>query len=303
MGEWNTIDGRAPIIIAHRGASGYLPEHTLASYDLAITLGADYIEPDLVITKDGHLVARHDRYLSTTTDIENHKNFADRFGKKPGHDEPDWFVEDFTLAELKTLRARQPRAGRSLHWDGQFTIPTYEEILQLAVKRSREAGRRIGVYPETKHPALLEAMGLVFDDPLLRLSEHYGYRGKDDLIFIQSFEYQNLQRLRGRTNIKQIYLIGEETKFSFYDIAEFADGVGPYKKLLKDENGQFNNFIKEAHEAKLAVHPWTFRDDDVGEGYDNSRDEIADYCAHHVDGFFTDFTDTGFSVRALAQFL
>lgn len=298
--KWPTLNGNPPIVIAHRGASGYLPEHTLAAYDLAIDLGADYIEPDLVITKDGQLVARHDRYLSSTTNIGDHGEFADRKTVKEGREEADWFVEDFTLAELKTLRAVQPREGRSPEFDGQFEIPTFEEILQLAQHRSLSAGRRIGVYPETKHPAALEALGLSFDDELLRLLDAYGFQNADDPVFIQSFEADNLKRLRVKTNLRQIFLTENEPDIAMDEIRRFADGIGPYKKLLIDEAGGDSGFVGRAHRADLMVHPWTFRDDDVWPLFDgDTRAEIEMFMRLGIDGLFSDFANTPVSVRAV----
>ncbi|MEL6688485.1 MAG: glycerophosphodiester phosphodiesterase family protein, partial [Pseudomonadota bacterium] len=181
--QWNTLDGSAPLIIAHRGASGYLPEHTLAAYDLGIDMGADFIEADLVITKDGVLVARHDRYLSDSTNVADHPEFAGRKVVKPGHDGADWFVEDFTLAEIKTLRAKQVKAGRPTEFDGLYEIPTFDEVLALVVRRSEETGRRIGIYPETKQPAALETLGLSFDTALLDSLAQYRFDSADDPVF------------------------------------------------------------------------------------------------------------------------
>ena len=293
-GAYKTLDGKAPIVIAHRGASGLRPEHTLESYDLAIDKGADFIEPDLVLTKDGHLVARHDRYLSTTTNVADYLEFKDRKTVKPGHEGADWFVEDFTLAEMKSLRAIQPRRDRDLSYDGQFTVPTFDEIMALAQRRSEETGRRIGVYPETKHPAAFEAVGLSFDDALLETLNRYGYGSADDPVFIQSFEADILKRLRPRTSIRFIFLTEFQPTDPFNKIAAYADGVGPYKGLLLDENGADSGFVTAAHNAGLAVHPWTFRDDALPDGFvGNGEDEILRYLAIGIDGFFTDFAGTG----------
>jgi len=205
--KWKTLSGQAPLVIAHRGASGERPEHTLEAYDLAIDQGADFIEPDLVITKDGQLVARHDRYLSGSTNVSELEEFADRKVIKPGKAQADWYVEDFTLAELKTLRARQPRDGRSKAYDDKHEIPTFEDVLQLVVDRSEETGRRIGIYPETKQPAALEALGFSFNAPLLAALKRHGYDGADDPVFIQSFEVENLKRLNTKTDVRLVYLI------------------------------------------------------------------------------------------------
>ena len=230
-----TLSGAAPIIIAHRGASGYRPEHTLSAYALAIDMGADYIEPDLVITKDGHLIARHDRYLSTTTNVADIPEFASRKTEKPGHEGSDWFAEDFTLEEIKMLRARQPREARAQHFNDKYEIPTFDEVLALAKEQSEKRRRPIGVYPETKQPSALEALGLSFDDALLESLESHGYGSKDDLVFIQSFDDSNLRRLKGKTSIKLVYLTEEKPTLSFAEIAEFASGIGPYKKLLLND--------------------------------------------------------------------
>ncbi len=295
---WPTLTGEPPLVIAHRGASGYLPEHTLAAYDLAIDLGADYIEPDLVITQDGVLVARHDRYLSSTTDVGTRPEFSERQTVKPGYDTPDWFVDDFTLAELKTLRAVQPRAGRSNAYDGDYNIPTFDEVLALATERSRELGRTIGVYPETKRPSEFEAAGLSHDMALLKSLEAYGYNGIDAPVFIQSFEADNLKRLADKTDIKLIYLLADIPELSVEDIAVFASGIGPYKKMLLNEGQNSTGLIEMAHAAGLTVHPWTFRDDDLDKAIAASiEDEIAAYIRLGIDGYFSDFPDTALRAR------
>jgi glycerophosphoryl diester phosphodiesterase len=259
-----TLDGKPPLVIAHRGASGYLPEHTLEAYALAIEQGADVIEPDLVFTKDGVLVARHDHYLSTTTDVAAHPEFADR--RKPNADpndapREDWWVEDFTLAELKTLRAVQPFPGRSKEHDGLYEIPTFEEVLSLVSARAGEAGRPVGVYPETKHPGYFESIGMDFAAPLLAALEGF----EAGPVFIQSFEPDILKRLKGKTGAKLVQLVYEETPGSrpnipLTDIAEYADGVGPEKTTVFFDDKP-TSFAEEAHELGLIVHPWTFRAD------------------------------------------
>ncbi len=295
--QGSTLSGEPPIIIAHRGASGARPEHTLAAYNLAIDMGADFIEPDLVITKDGHLIVRHDRHLSTTTDISAHPEFADRKTEKPGHDGADWFAEDFTLAEIKTLRAVQPRQARSQEFNGRFEIPTFDEVLDLAVKRSKDTGRRIGVYPETKQPAALGALGLTHDEAMLDSLKKHGFSGPSDPVFIQSFEAENLKRLRGKTDVRLVFLLGSKPDMTFADVASFADGIGPYKKFLLGDNGEDTGFVKQAHQAGLLVHPWTFRDDDVGAGFSNISEELEAYIGLGIDGVFSDFPDTAIRIR------
>lgn len=298
--KYCTLSGAKPLIIAHRGASGLRPEHTLAAFQLAIDMGADYIEPDLVITKDGHLIVRHDRYLSTTTNISDLPEFADRKTKKTGLDREDWFAEDFTLAEIKTLKARQPRQGRLKRFDDSYDIPTLDEVLELAQKWSEKHGKRIGVYPETKHPAAHEAAGLSFDEPLLTALEKFGYGTGNDPVFIQSFETENLRRLKGKTSIPLIYLTGDMPELSFEDISVFATGIGPNKKLLSDDKLQSTGFVENAHAAGLQVHPWTFRDDQPDIRFPNKNAEARYYFDLGVDGGFFDFPDTG--VAALKNY-
>lgn len=294
MTTFPTLSGEPPLVIAHRGASGVLPEHTLAAYERAIEMGADYIEPDLVITKDGHLVARHDRYLSGSTNIMDKPEFADRRRSDPAHTGLDWFVEDFTLAEIKTLKARQPRDGRPKDFDDQYEIPTFQDILNLVASRNTDT-RQIGIYPETKQPAAFARVGLSHDGPLLNLLALYGYDDADAPIFIQSFELDNLKRLDPLTDLKLIFLTQSLPDFGL--IAQTVDGVGPYKKLLLDEAGADTGFVAAAHAAGLAVHPWTFRDDQLDPKFEDIDSEMKAYYALGVDGVFSDFPDTALRIR------
>ncbi|WP_375204566.1 glycerophosphodiester phosphodiesterase family protein [Hyphococcus sp.] len=261
-----TLDGKPPLVIAHRGASGYLPEHTLKAYGLAIEQGADVIEPDLVFTKDGVLVARHDRYLSTTTDVAGRPEFADR--KKPNADpndapRDDWWVEDFTLAELKTLRAVQPFPGRSKDYDGLYEIPTFKEVLAFVSVRADEAGRSVGVYPETKHPAYFQSIGMDFEQPLLTALDGF----EAGPVFIQSFEPDILKRLNGKTDAKLVQLIYEEMpgtgpNIPLAEIAKYADGIGAEKFLVNGMSGMEGfGLPHKAEQLGLFVHLWTFRND------------------------------------------
>ena len=300
-----TLSGGAPIVIAHRGASGYLPEHTLAAYELAIDLGADFIEPDLVITKDGHLVARHDRYLSSTTDVADRPEFADRRREREGHDGADWFVEDFTLAELKTLRARQGIPGRDAATDDRLEIPTFAEVIALAKRKSLETGRDIGLYPETKSPGYHARVGLDFVPPLLAALHDAGYRERDDKVFIQSFEPEILRRLRPQTKLRLVMLLFPESELDpapnigLDEVAGFVDGIGPSKRLLIGPDGTPTGLVDDAHALGLEVHPWTFRDDRLPGGFDTPYDEYARFFALGVDGLFSDFPDTARSARAI----
>jgi glycerophosphoryl diester phosphodiesterase len=263
--KWPTLDGKPPLIIAHRGASGYLPEHTLEAYALAIEQGADVVEPDLVFTKDGVLVARHDRYLSTTTNVADKPEFASR---KRANSDPktpareDWWIEDFTLGELKTLRARQPFPGRTKDYDDQFEIPTFAEMLALVAAKSKEAGRSVGVYPETKHPAFFASIGHDFEAPLLKALGGFDAGP----VFIQSFEPEILKRLKGKTDAKLVQLVFEETpevgpNVPLTEIATYADGVGASKDLVVGAGGVESRFLAVAKAQRLFVHVWTIRDD------------------------------------------
>ncbi|WP_417317507.1 glycerophosphodiester phosphodiesterase family protein [Emcibacter sp.] len=303
-----TLTGEKPVIIAHRGASGYRPEHTLASYSLAIEMGADYIEPDLVMTKDGVMVARHDRYLGTTTDVADHPEFANRKREdsRTGpdrHEGEEWFVEDFTLAEIKTLRARQVWDSRPNEYDGKFEIPTFEEILSLVKKVKQETGKTVGIYPETKAPGYFKSIGLDFEEPLLAMLNQYGYDSREDKIFIQSFEPEILERLNRKTDMKLIMLLWpDEMKVMVpnYDldyVATFADGIGPLKFMLLDEGGRDNGLVKKAHGLGLMVHPYTFRNDQLPDQFKSPEEEYEHYFRMGIDGLFSDFSDTALSAR------
>lgn len=294
MGAYRTLSGESPLVIAHRGASGYRPEHTLEGYRLAAEMGADYLEPDLVVTKDGHLVIRHDRYLSTSTDVGDHPEFADRQVIKEGREEADWFIEDFTLDEIKTLRARQPYPGRSPEFDGQFTIPTFDDVLSLGRTMSEELERTIGVYPEVKHPSFFKSAGLDQVPPLLSAFDRYGYTERDAPIYVQSFEPSILRELHHRTGVKLIHLLPARTEhLPLEEIAVFADAIGPYKNMLvKTEAGDDSGLVGHAHDLGLEVHPWTFRNDALPRGFATPEEEIRFFLDLGIDGIFTDFPDT-----------
>lgn len=319
-----TLTGAAPVIIAHRGASGERPEHTLAAYQLAIEQGADFIEPDLVLTRDGILVARHENEISETTDVADNPGFADRKTTKmiDGQEYSGWFTEDFTLAELKTLRAKErlpDLRAANRQYDGRFEIPTFEEVLQLLEAHAVESGKRIGLYPETKHPGYFKALGLDHDEPMLKLLKQYDYGGKDDPVFIQSFEVGNLQALARKTDVRLVQLVASEggppdraaqsyasmiTASGLQDIAAYADGIGPSKDLVIGRNaiGQLSEptgLVEAAHKAGLVVHPWTFRREnyflptDFKSGIDprdpgDLKGEIRAFIAAGVDGLFSD---------------
>ena len=232
-----------PIVIAHRGASGYLPDHTIAAYALAIDMGADFIEPDLVATKDGHLIARHEPNLIATTDVASRAEFADRKRKAnvDGVDEEGFFASDFTLAEIKTLCAVQQFPERDQTFNGKFKVPTLLEIIELAKRKARELGRTIGIYPETKHPTYHRALGLPLEDKLIAALKTANWQHRDAPVFIQSFEPSSLRYLRERIQVKQVQLV-------------MASGVSADGKL------EFNPPYGRPYDWSLSGESRTFRD-------------------------------------------
>lgn len=293
-----------PLVIAHRGASGYLPEHTLEAYTLAVEQGADFIEPDLVITKDGVLIARHENDLSDTTDVA--EKFPDRKTTKMfGETEVGgWFSEDFTLDEIKTLRANERVPFRDQSNNGAFEIPTFAEVLALRARLSAQVGREIGVYPETKHPSYFAGLGMSLEEPLIQALEEAGLNRSDAPVFIQSFEVANLMKLDGMTEIPLIQLIGgraddEIEALGFDGVASYADGVGPYKGMIIPINEEGiadapTDLVARAHAAGLLVHPYTFRPEIEFLPATYNADPLAEYCAFAalgVDGVFTDTPD------------
>lgn len=314
----------SPVVIAHRGASGERPEHTLAAYELAIAQGADFIEPDLVSTRDGVLVARHENEISETTDVAERPEFAGRKTSRTidGQQVTGWFTEDFTLAELKTLRARErlPQLRRSnTRYDGGYEVPTLGEVITLVKARQTSTGRTIGIYPETKHPSYFRSIGLPLEETLVKTLDAAGYRDAGDPVFIQSFEVGNLQRLRKMTSVRLIQLMAGEygppdmpgvtyaemaTPQGLKSIAQYAHGIGAEKAMVipRDATGALaepTSLVRDAHATGLQVHVWTFRrenyflpetlrsGDDVT-AIGNIDAEIKAYLATGIDGFFTD---------------
>jgi glycerophosphoryl diester phosphodiesterase len=275
----------APVVIAHRGASAHRPEHTLAAYELAIELGADFIEPDVVITRDGVLIARHENEISGTTDIASRPELADRRTVKEvdGRRREGWFAEDLTLEELRTLRARErlPELRGTAH-DGRYEVPTLDEVIALAAR----AG--VGVYPETKHPSYFAALGLALEAPLLAALD--GFSGP---VFIQSFEAGNLRALRGQTEHPLVRLtVGPAPDVA--EIASYAHAIGPHKDQVIPRGhdgrlGEPTSLVADAHAAGLLVHPWTFRPEAefLPAGMDGDE-ELDRFLALGVDGVFAD---------------
>ncbi len=314
-----------PLIIAHRGASGFRPEHTLASYELAISLGADFIEPDLVSTKDGVLIARHENEISETTDVAERAEFANHQTSKliDGKLITGWFVEDFTLSEIKTLRAKERLPFRDRSFDGLFEIPTLQEIIDLAKRKSAELGRTIGIYPETKHPTYFDGIGLSLEEPLVEILDANGYDRPEDPVFIQSFETANLKQLNQLTQLPLIQLLSKEgqpfdlavtgdprtyqdliTPLELAKIAEYADGIGPDKRSIVPVDEKENllsptSLIQDARAVGLLVHPYTFRNEPQYLAADYKNQPEAEYLHFFdlgVDGLFTDFPGTAFEV-------
>lgn len=279
-----------PIIIAHRGASGYRPEHTLAAYELAIRLGADFIEPDLVPTKDGVLIVRHDNELSQTTDVADHKEFANRKAKKTvdGVEQEGWFSEDFTLSEIKTLRARERMPHlrqRNTLYNDRYPIPTFQEVIELAKRKTEELHRPIGIYPEAKHPSYFQGIGLPTERSLIETLHQSGYSDATSPVFIQCFEPSTLKSMKRMTKLRLVQLIAAEGQpydavlaksalcFSdmlrpagLADVKSYASGIGPDKHLIfpQDKEGKSNartSLVEDAHHLGLVVHPWTFRNE------------------------------------------
>ncbi|MDP8986197.1 MAG: glycerophosphodiester phosphodiesterase [Pseudomonadota bacterium] len=300
-----------PIVIAHRGASGERPEHTLESYRLAIEQGADYIEPDLVMTGDGVLIARHENEIGGTTDVAERHEFAHRRRTQviDGETMTGWFTEDFTLAEIKTLRARERLPWlrpQNCVFDGRLFVPTFEEILQLAAQCNalRHVDSRIGVYPETKHPAHFAAIGLPQERAVLRTLERFAYDREGSPVFIQSFDPSNLRQLRDMTRLPLVQLLDHELG-DMRRVAGYANAIGIAKALATPES------VAAAHALGLAVHVWTFRAENeflppdlkIGSGaadHGNLAAELERYLAMGIDGLFTDFPLIGVRVRDAA---
>lgn len=314
------------LIIAHRGASAERPEHTLAAYERAIDQGADYIEPDLVVTKDLVLVARHENNLADTTDVASREEFESRRRDKEidGQRIAGWFAEDFTLEELRTLRAKERIPAirpANARFNGLYQVPTLEEVVKLVRAKEAETGRRIGLYPELKHPTFfLQTEGIDVVDLLLKELRDLGISA-DDPIYIQSFDPSALGRLNQRSDYRLVQLVKPEggppdepdlryaemvTPTGLAEVATFADAVGVAIPLVLNADGSATSLVEDARLAGLDVHAWTLRPENAflpdalkGQGGDagrgNSAALLAMLKAAGVAGVFTD--DPGAIVR------
>ena len=298
-----------PILIAHRGFPGLRLEHTRESYDLAIDSGADYIEPDIVATKDGLLVVRHENEISGTTNVAEHPEFADRKTTKRIDDKDltGWFTEDFTLAELKTLGCTERIPDiRPHNADLTGEILTFDEVIQAAVEGAERRGSDVGIYVETKHPSYLEGIGLNLNDLLIDALERHGLNRADAPVIIQSFESSNLRDLRERTPLPLVRLVMPRKAADIDDLADvatFANFIGPHKDLVipRGKDGRLGNptdLVGRAHAAGLGVHIWTMRDEPSYLPSDTTPlEEYAAYFAAGIDGLFTDWTTTAVEAR------
>ena len=320
----------ARVVIGHRGASVLRPEHTLEAYGKAIDDGADVIEPDLVSTRDGVLVARHENEISGTTNVADKPEFAARKATRliDNVSTTGWFTEDFTLAELQTLRAKERiplnRPANTV-FDGQFVVPTFQAVMDLAKARTLQTGRTIAIYPETKHPSYFKSIKLPLEKRLVDALNANGYRGRSAPVFIQSFEVGNLKEMRQLTDVRIVQLLSNSGRPEDFrlagdprtyadiasaaglrEVASYANGIGPDKSMVIPRNAQNNlgtptALVADAHAAGLIVHPYTFRPEnpflpaDLRRGSAASPSERGDLAAEitvflraGIDGFFTD---------------
>ncbi|MFF0752280.1 glycerophosphodiester phosphodiesterase [Streptomyces sp. NPDC004267] len=328
-----------PYVIGHRGASGYRPEHTLGSYQLALDLGAHVVEQDLVPTKDGHLVCRHENEIGGTTDVADHAEFASRKTTKTvdGTAITGWFTEDFTLAELKTLRAKERIPAvrqKNTLYDGRWTVPTFEEVLRWAEDEGRRLGREVWLHVETKHPTYFRSIGLPLEERLARLLRRYGRHRANSPLFLQSFEPSSIQRLAKLVDSPGVVLLsGASTRpYDFVTagdprtvadlvtpeglrwIASYAQGIGPTIDLIlpRDASGRLGTettLVRDAHAAGLILHPYTMRNENTflpveyrrgtdPTAYGDAFGALKRYFATGIDAIFSDNADTALLAAA-----
>lgn len=289
---WQTLSGEPPIIIAHRGDSGNYPEHTLGAYESAMLLGADSVEPDIVMTKDAVLVCRHDLYLSTTTDVASLPSFADR--KRKRGEREDWYAKDFTLAELKELRAVQSREDRPLQLGNRYHVPTLDELFELASRYQARTDQSVDLYIEIKKPREHKGMGLDQVAALMVVLDKFAKTDHAPGVILQCFD-PDTSAVLARSGYPVVYLSSKPIDFN--KLPEGIAGLGLNKELIEIIDGR-SKLIEEAHRRGLFVHAWTFRDDQLGgTGFDDGQAEIEAYLEAGVDGVFTDFPKTGVEAR------
>ncbi|TXS10326.1 MULTISPECIES: glycerophosphodiester phosphodiesterase [unclassified Streptomyces] len=338
-GHGSYRDLPVPTVIGHRGASGYRPEHTLGSYQLALDMGAHIVEQDLVPTKDGHLVCRHENDITGTTDVAEHPEFASRKATKrvDGVSITGWFTEDFTLAELKTLRAKERIPGNRQEntvYDGRWEIPTFEEVLRWADEEGRRRGRTVWLYVETKHPSYFRGLGLGLEEPLAKLLRRYGRHRANSALILQSFEPSSMQRLAKLVATPRVVLLSgpKERPWDFVEsgdprtvadlvrpaglkwIATFAQGIGPTLDLVipRDGAGRLTTpttLVADAHARGLVLHPYTMRNENTflpadfrrgtdPNAYGDVFGALRAYFEAGIDGIFSDNPDTALLAAA-----
>ncbi|MFJ6741828.1 glycerophosphodiester phosphodiesterase [Streptomyces sp. NPDC091279] len=329
-----------PTIIGHRGASGYRPEHTFGSYQLALDMGADIVEAgDLVPTKDGHLVCRHEPEIGSTTDVADHPEFAGRKTTKSldGVATTGWFTEDFTLAELKTLRAIERIPANRPHntlYNGRWEIPTFEEVLTWQDEQTRKRGKQVWIYPETKHPTYFRKLGLGVEERVAKVLHKHGKDRRDSPVILQSFEPTGVQRLNTLVDNPLVVLLSSAdsrpwdfvesgdprttadliTPKGLREIAGYAQGIGPTLDLVvpRTADGSLDapsTLVRDAHKVGLILHPYSMRNENpflpteyrkgsAPDAYGDAFGAFQTYFATGIDGLFTDNTDTALLARA-----
>ncbi|MCB1627542.1 MAG: hypothetical protein KDI48_07410 [Xanthomonadales bacterium] len=285
-----------PLIIAHRGASGDRPEHSLAAHQLAIEQGADIIEPDLVFSRDGELLVRHDLGLARSTDIAHRPEFAGRsVAWEAGQ---DWLAADLDWRELQALRCREPWPQRLQAFDGRYRILRLTDLLDLAQTESLRRDRPILVYPETKHPAWHRARGLDFVTALSDLCRDRGLHGFDAPVWWQSFEWDVLDALRERTGLRCHALIDAQTTFEPAELRGRFDGVGIAKQRIDPRTSAGRALLDALLANNLNVHAWTFRHDLPGPGWPDADSELSAYLRLPLEAVFCDFPRRALACRA-----
>ena len=300
---WKTLTGKPPIVIGHRGASGLYPEHTIMSYKAAIAQGADFIEPDLVMTSDGVLIARHDLYLSATTDIADHPEFADRkeVRQTPLGEMDDWWADDFTYAEIKTLKARQQFEGREMENNDKYDIMTFDQVMDIVLDEAKK-GHKVGLHVEAKWPSHYTSMGKDMADPILNAMKAKGLKEAGIPVYIQCFEPEFLAEVATKSDLPLVLdLVGEPYATMLgitYNLEDIKTaGVGPEVSYVLNKDGTPTDFVERAHKLGLLVHVYTVRDDRPDPGFTDSRTELRTLFEEGIDGVWVDYPATAVAVR------